>query len=291
MEYRFFPSATKAIRFSVRAGHDAHVAVTPGPVEANPMYEVFIGGWDNSKIAIRRNREKPDVVEHPFPNTLNASEFRSFWLTFYDQVIALGLNDDSTPLLVWQDPNMFDATHFGIRTSWGATGTWRIEDDWFGWKPPQQSAEIGWNVGGMTGEGTWVASAGGQIPPNAVQGGFDNEQLYIGRANFSSQLIPGKVHPSHGVCYVAYGGAEHAIPEYEVLCDCRGTWLPTSGDNIPPTAIVGGKADNEEPLYIGRAKHNDTITVGKVQKSHGVCYIPYGGEELGKPDYEILVLQ
>jgi len=31
------------------------------------------------------------------------------------------------------------------------------------------------------------------------------------------------------------------------------------------------------------------MTVGKVQQSHGVCYIPYGGEELSFPDYEVLV--
>lgn len=294
MEYRFFPTSTLAIKFSVRAAHDAHIAITPGPVEANPMYEIFIGGWENSKIAIRRNREKPEVVEHPFPNTLSASESRSFWVTFYDKVIALGLNEENTPILVWQDPNMFEVTHFGIRTSWGASGSWRIEDNWSGWRAPsapQQAAEIGWNVAGMTGEGTWIPASGGTVPPNAVPGGFDSEQLYIGRAAHAGAIIPGKVHPSHGVCYIPWGGSEHAIPEYEVLCDCRGTWLVTAGDNIPPTAVQGGSAENGEPLYIGRASHNDTITVGKIQKSHGVCYIPYGGQEIGKAEYEVLVLQ
>lgn len=29
-------------------------------------------------------------------------------------------------------------------------------------------------------------------------------------------LLPGKVVPSHKVCYVAWGGAEHGLAEYEV---------------------------------------------------------------------------
>lgn len=40
MLYKFFPVQTQALLFSVQAPHDAHIALTSGPVEANPMYEV-----------------------------------------------------------------------------------------------------------------------------------------------------------------------------------------------------------------------------------------------------------
>lgn len=70
-----------------------------------------------------------------------------------------------------------------------------------------------------TGPAQWVATKGGEIPPNAIPAGFDNEQLYVGRANHEGAILPGKVVPSHGVCYVPWGGAEHGIPEYEVNND------------------------------------------------------------------------
>lgn len=54
------------------------------------------------------------------------------------------------------------------------------------------------------------------MPPNAVPGGFDNEQLYVARAQHEGALIPGKLVPSHGVVYVPWGGAEHGKTDYEV---------------------------------------------------------------------------
>lgn len=106
---------------------------------------------------------------------------------------------------------------------------------------------------------------------------------------FPGGLIPGKLLASHGTAYVPWGGSENAVPEYEVLCDFNGTWIANSGSNIPPNAVAGGQSEEGEALYVGRVLHEGALTVGKVQPSHGVCYIPYGGQELGFPDYEILV--
>jgi hypothetical protein len=52
----------------------------------------------------------------------------------------------------------------------------------------------------------------------------------------------------------------------------------------------GGKTEDGETLYIGRVKHDGTLTIGKVQPSHGVCYISYGGKEIRYSDFEILVV-
>ncbi|XP_023289487.1 uncharacterized protein LOC111674238 [Orussus abietinus] len=79
------------------------------------------------------------------------------------------------------------------------------------------------------------------------------------------------------------------IPFNQVLCGVQPAWVPTSGSNIPPNAIPGGQTEESEPLFIGRVNHEGTITIGKVQPSHGVLYIPFGGAEVAFPDYEILV--
>lgn len=87
--------------------------------------------------------------------------------------------------------------------------------------------------------------------------------------------------------YVAWGGGEHAKEEFQVLVG-NATWVPCSGDAIPPNALPAGETEDGETLFAGRVKHENTVTTGKVQPSHGVCYISYAGQELGFADYEIL---
>lgn len=55
------------------------------------------------------------------------------------------------------------------------------------------------------------------------------------------------------------------------------------------TSVLAGESEDGEPLFVGRASHEGTVTVGKIQPSHGVCYISYAGQELGFADYEVLI--
>jgi len=140
----------------------------------------------------------------------------------------------------------------------------------------------------------WIDwSAQRMVPPTAVHGGVDKDgaQIYVGRAYHEGDWIPAKVIPDRHVAYVAYGGGEHAKDSFQLLCEQRFDWVPTSGTNIPPGAVEGGRTENGEPLYVGRVWHDGAHTVGKVHPSHGTCYIPYAMQEMGFPDYEILVLR
>lgn len=40
MDYLFFPLRSEAINFLVKATNDVNVALTTGPADCNPMYEV-----------------------------------------------------------------------------------------------------------------------------------------------------------------------------------------------------------------------------------------------------------
>jgi len=66
---------------------------------------------------------------------------------------------------------------------------------------------------------SWVDGQGSHIPPHAVPGGRDpnGETYYVGRVWLNGTITVGKVHPSHGACYVPYGGQEHASHSYEIL--------------------------------------------------------------------------
>ncbi|XP_058979645.1 C3 and PZP-like alpha-2-macroglobulin domain-containing protein 8 [Musca domestica] len=285
LTYQFHPVTEQVFTFKVRCGHDAHLALTSQPAEGEPMYEVFLGGWENSKSVIRKNRQKPDVVEVPTPGICNAGEFRGFWIRWYDNVITVGREGEAAAFMSHEDPELFPINYVGVCTGWGASGTWLIDEP----APVAVSAPMGFSAPtGGSGSGNWVPAANGEIPPEALQGGFDgSEQLYIARAQHEGDMIPGKLHPSHGVCYVAYGGGEHGHSEYEVLCAGFGIWVPVNDGNIPPNAVQAGTTADGEPLFVGRATHDGTVTVGKVQPSHGCCYIPYGGEELAYKEFEI----
>lgn len=74
------------MQFRVRAPHDAHLILSGEPNETQPVIEVFIGGWGNSKSVIRYNKEKPEVAEIATPDILSPNEYRGFWIRSTDGV-------------------------------------------------------------------------------------------------------------------------------------------------------------------------------------------------------------
>ncbi|XP_064214053.1 uncharacterized protein LOC659212 [Tribolium castaneum] len=141
----------------------------------------------------------------------------------------------------------------------------------------------------------WVDSsiAYGSVPPTALQGGMDGDghPIYVGRAYHEGDLIPAKVIPGKNAAYVSHNGQEHLVENFQVLCKQYFEWVQSHAGHLPPGAVQGGHTSEGEPLYIGRAYHEGSQTIGKIHPSHGVCYIAYGGEEIACPEYETLVLR
>lgn len=90
-------------------------------------FQIFIGGWGNTKSVIRRNRTKPDKVEIETPNILHGGEFRGFWIRWDNGVVSAGREGEAIPFISWADPEPFPVGFVGVCTGWGATGTWKIE--------------------------------------------------------------------------------------------------------------------------------------------------------------------
>jgi hypothetical protein len=282
LEYKFNSVANGLFSFKVRAAHDAHIALTTGPHESDPMIEIFIGGWSNTKSVIRKNRTKPDKSEANTPDILNAGEYRGFWIKWFDGVYTVGNEGEAAAFLSYQDNEIIPINFAGVCTAWGATGSWILEAG-----RPYGGSAVPISCG--VGQTCWVPSAGSSLPDGAVAGGRDSDGtvLYVGRAHHEGALIPGKLNISHGVVYVPWGGAEHAHADYEVLVG-GGNWVPVAGGAIPGNAIPAGESEDGEPLFVGRAHHEGSVTIGKVQPSHNVCYISYGGSEIAYDQYEIL---
>lgn len=67
----------------------------------------------------------------------------------------------------------------------------------------------------------WVSTKLDNIPIGAIVAGHSedsiHEKLYIGRVRHLDHVIPGKVQPSHKVCYIPYDGKEIGVENYEIL--------------------------------------------------------------------------
>ncbi|KAK7793959.1 hypothetical protein R5R35_005821 [Gryllus longicercus] len=139
----------------------------------------------------------------------------------------------------------------------------------------------------------WMDGSYGGTPDGAVRAGRDRDgdPIFVGRAWHEGDLLPAKVVPNKGGAYVCWGGTEHHKDQYEVMCDASAAWVDTQGGDVPEGAVPIGQTSDGERLYMGRVMHDGALTPGKVHPSHGVCYIPYGGQELSFPQYEILVLK
>ncbi|XP_049275696.1 uncharacterized protein LOC125760083 [Rhipicephalus sanguineus] len=79
--------------------------------------------------------------------------------------------------------------------------------------------------------------------------------------------------------------------DYQVLVSNGAplAWLPESKGAVPSGAIQGGKSHDGEPLYIGRARHNGMLTIGKVHSSEGRLYVSFGCNEYSYTEYQVLV--
>jgi len=92
-------------------------------------FQIFIGGWGNTKTAIRRNRTKPDKAVVDTPDILSDAEYRGFWISWKDGLLEVGKEGAGTALVSWHDPETFGISHYGICTGWGASGSWIIEGE------------------------------------------------------------------------------------------------------------------------------------------------------------------
>ncbi|XP_053605934.1 uncharacterized protein LOC128672666 [Plodia interpunctella] len=68
-------------------------------------------------------------------------------------------------------------------------------------------------------------------------------------------------------------------------------WVPAclSQNSIPPGALLVGRDADDAEIYAGRARHEGDVLPAKVIPSKNACYICYGGEEILKDQFEVLV--
>ena len=126
----------KAIVFTVDAKHDAHIGFfsenkSCAPRCSNEMYEIVIGGWNNSQSVIRRGSQGLIKDLKDTQNILKSNEDRPFWADAKDGLVRLGHGKviGSNIVMKWQDNQPLDPSYVGFMTGFGSTGIWKISEN------------------------------------------------------------------------------------------------------------------------------------------------------------------
>merc|ERR1712127_187545 len=71
--------------------------------------------------------------------------------------------------------------------------------------------------------------------------------------------------------------------------DMRLTFQKCEGGKCPRRAVPAHHHGHDNELFVGRAMHEGSLVPGKINPSHSSLYISYGGQEVAKKQYEVLV--
>ena len=86
-----------------------------------------------------------------------------------------------------------------------------------------------------------------------------------------------------GVAMLAIALGAAPLPAHDL------SWEKATGGAIPEGAIAFGNESSGEALFVCRAEHAGGVHLGKIRAAFRGCNIPFGGKEIAKQNYEVLV--
>ena len=66
-------------------------------------------------------------------------------------------------------------------------------------------------------------------------------------------------------------------------------WKEMEDGGWPMDAFIAGSNEKEEPLFVARASHDNGLQPCQLREGHWGASLPYGGGEVVKPQYDVLV--
>ena len=138
------------------------------------------------------------------------------------------------------------------------------------------------------------ASGKNGLPNGANPAGYEanRESLYVARAQIGGGFHLGKYKRGWKQAAFPYGGKELWVSDFEIWVgklsnNYVGSW--SRHDLHRDDTVACGNEANGTPLYIARAKHEGGLHRGKWRKDWKQAAISYGGLEIWKSDFEVLV--
>ena len=114
-----------SINFKVQASRNVQVALMSSNTDQDPLYEIVLGGWVNSKSVIRDSKEGVALATHG-GQVLNQTEYRKFYISWRDGRIRVE-NGSKATIMEWTDTSSpLKIRNIGILTRGGSTGNWKF---------------------------------------------------------------------------------------------------------------------------------------------------------------------
>ena len=117
--------------FKVKAESDVHLQLSRYQgITSIDTYEIVIGGYNNSKSAVRDSVQGGNECEKETAGILSATEFRYFWVSWKDGTIAFGRHNvvGSSTICSWKDVLPHEVSGIKFLTETGYRGTWDISE-------------------------------------------------------------------------------------------------------------------------------------------------------------------
>lgn len=130
----------------------------------------------------------------------------------------------------------------------------------------------------------WLAGSNGYTGRNPVLAGYENgHPIYVCRAG---RMIPGKLHPVTGKCYIGHYRLEYGYQSYEVLQDPERRLYWANRNRVAQNKLFIGGQEGNTTLHVCRVSNG---AAGKlVGGVTGVCFYGWYGSELASNVFDIL---
>lgn len=130
--------------------------------------------------------------------------------------------------------------------------------------------------------------------PNHHQPLQQKYHAFVARASLPREITPGTWTYGQTHAILPYFGYARKARTFQILVqtsdDVRIFWVPSSTDDIPDDALLGGKDENGHPMYVARAKIGDHYVSGKAVPAFAKAFFVDGEDEVSRDEFEILCL-
>ncbi|VDH95324.1 Hypothetical predicted protein [Mytilus galloprovincialis] len=128
--FQIFPATSKSFKFHIKACSNAFVLLSAA-INLDPpdVYEICIGGGDNTVIFLRILRKGLNTEEHyqfDAPDLLNCTQYKTFVLD-WGKSGRITLTAETGIVMDWTDTSPIPIQGVGIMTAWGSDGMWIVE--------------------------------------------------------------------------------------------------------------------------------------------------------------------